>query len=307
MVLSVFAPVALDVPSGGSVAAPPYAYATLTLRLPVALAPVEQVVLACAVSGGAGSLVTTALAPATGTPFSFLRSLDNTTLTVTATADAVTWGATIDLPLTMTPHLALRAAAVVDGTLTCTCASTPAVAPGVSRVFPRYPPSYAATLPLTVLSPALPLAYDVLLEVSPGSVRSAWGGGAPVALPYLMDSAIAGSSRNNATPASPWQSAAAVLGSPTALAALAAAATLPPPAGPNARAFTLTLSGASHLILVGQPQLLPLSSGPPFGATTVVFIGGVVAPVHWVSGDGTLLSIQTPPLGALCANADSIG
>ena len=198
---------------------------------------------------------------------------------------------------------------------------------------PRYRAVQVLQLPTLHLPAQLPLFTDILVEVAPLQFRSAWGsalarlplptralpaapGSASTSPPPPTPSASASSigsgsssrrllaiNASSALNASGWLDRSIVYAFPDAASAALAAVSQPPTPGAW---LSLTLSGATHLILVG-PASHPYSATPAFDAdATTVSLGGKPATVNWVlnqPGGPSLLSVVTPPLSAVCSAA----
>jgi hypothetical protein len=216
--------------------------------------------------------------------------------------------------------------------LSCTVFSTPLLPPDGQPPDPGSLPRYGAatTVALPLAAPPAPAAALLLAAVwaesraVAGAFRVVGGEGAGVALPPLPPPALPARAANaTAAPAAPPALAAsganatapapaddapaswsdpAVGSTPGALAPLyaavravsgggggggGAAAAAPP-------SLYATLSGATHLLL------LLSDASAPFSAAANVSLNGVPCGVNYVSADGRLASVTTPPLSALC-------
>jgi hypothetical protein len=185
--------------------------------------------------------------------------------------------------------------------LTCTVGSQP-VLPLDYTAFPRYGVASTLSLPLVAVPSAQLRLASILLEsrASKGVFRAVGGAGAAAgaaALPPLPPAPT------NSTPG--WDSPlmpfdAARFSAVLALCAPLQGAAAPAPQGAGAAVpLSATLSGASHLLL-----LLPANAPTRFNAATLnVTLGGLPCALNWVAPDGTVASVTTPPLAALCAAA----
>ena len=168
------------------------------------------------------------------------------------------------------------------GALACSVRSVPTPRTQSSDPFPSYPAETLLSAPAFALPPSWPFLGAVLGEssVAAGKFFVLAGGGAggalgvpPCAIPSWSDSNIALC--------------------PAALAAasgLAGAAAL---SAPPSLAFSV--SGSTHLLLAP-----PRKGGPPLSAGLTASLAGVPCITNWVAADGSVASITTPRLAALC-------
>lgn len=153
---------------------------------------------------------------------------------------------------------------------------------------PLYAPLTTVTTELLILRARWPLFSDAVLEMHDAGLKSAWAT-APQALNSLA--AAAQVNISSIEDANAVDDAAAVI-------ALAARS----PAGAR-RPLQVTVTGARNITLVGD-VLQRMRAGPYFTSSTKVYVGAAAATIRWVSSDGSLMRITTPPASAVCSSGD---
>lgn len=176
----------------------------------------------------------------------------------------------------------------------CVVASTAIQTAGAE--YPQYGLATTLTAPARALSTSWPLLDGIVAESrgAPGLFSGIAGVGAGRSFtlpPTVAVVAACASLGGGANGTSPWVSPAL----PACATALAAVKTLEvgARAGGGPPSLSVSQNGATHYILIAR-------AGAGFPATLAASLGGVACAVNWMTPDGALASITTPPLGALC-------
>jgi hypothetical protein len=283
------------------------ATAVVTLPLPPALSEVATLLCAAAPAGlavalGAGA---PALAPCGGGGSGGGAPPAALCVVVPSQADtgAGAQGAVIPLTVTLPGGGALSLADAATARLSCELSSVFGATVLDARLFPRYGILTQLSLPLTVLPARQPLLASVALEsrALAGTFRLMAGVGAGTVLPRLAPPG--GNSSSGSGSDALWDSPSlgAPIGAPLLaplLALLSPLQAAPAVAAAAPAYLAATLSSSAHLLLLlpaGEPLL---STAPP-----MVSLNGAPCAVNWVGGNGTIISVTTPPLAALCGGA----
>ena len=185
---------------------------------------------------------------------------------------------------------ALPPADAAKATLSCELTSTlNGDRPSDPRLLPRFPLRWALSLPLVAFPARQPMLRSMAVEsrTAAGSFRVAAGLGAGTVLPQVpLPSSIA--AWNSPLFASDVAEAglAPLL---SALSQVVGDGGIPAP-------LALTLSASAHVLLLFSPAA-------PVLASLNVSLNSFPCAVNWVAGNGTVVSVTTPPLAAICGSA----
>ena len=163
----------------------------------------------------------------------------------------------------------------------------------------------ASVIEATLLRASWPLLQDVVVHFSGGLTRSAWSH-ETVDLGPSITAYITACYANPYAPSCPDTST--VLDDPTFVETVIASLNLRP--GAPGSAFAVTLTGQTPMTLVADTTFYAKTLGTAaskFTQDTEVLLGGIPCNVSWVSNDGSILHLITPPLAALCSNGDGCG
>jgi hypothetical protein len=243
--------------------------ASVELRLSARPGPDEVLAVICALSP-----------PAAATALAFTP----VALNVTAANFAAVRGAVV-IPIAASAGVG-SGIPVRAATITCAAVST---SPAATRV---YPSSLTLRVPVLALSVSLPLVGDVVLTTRDAAARSVWST-ATLPLASLIGYATA-STAGNVT-----AGAAVELLTQDVAAAIVQAVSIQP--APSGVPFSLVLNGSSLVVLVAATAQSAGAAPARFAAGSRVEFGGANATVAWVSADGRLLAVRTPPFLSVCA------
>jgi hypothetical protein len=248
---------------------PALAAASVELRLSARPGPDEVLAVTCALSP-----------PAAVTALAFTP----VALNVTAANFAAVRG-TVLVPIAAGGG-ASGASPLLSAVLECGAVST---SPAATRV---YPSSLTLRVPVLALSVSLPLVGDVVLTTRDAAARSVWST-ATLPLASLIGNATSSTAGNVTAGA-----AVELLTQDVAAAIVQAVSIQPPPSGVP---FALVLNGSSLVVLVAATAQSAGAVPARFAAGSRVEFGGANATVAWVSADGRLLAVRTPPFLSVCA------
>jgi hypothetical protein len=150
-----------------------------------------------------------------------------------------------------------------------------------------YPAATTLRVPVLALSLTLPLVGDMVLTTRDARARSVWSTAALPLAAVLPNGTAAGARAVGAL-------------TPDVAAAVVRAVSIQPP--PPEATFSLALDGSSTVVFVAATGLAGAANSVPsrFTAGTRVTFGGVEAAVQWITADGQLMAVTTPPLSDVC-------
>jgi len=208
-------------------------------------------------------------------------SLTGANTTVTASSYAAVRGV-VTVGISASPVLP-GGQPVIAATLACSVTSESA---GGATVYA----TTALSVPLLALSIVLPVAGDLVLANRDGAVRSAWSTTSlPLATWTGQDVGGSNSSTNS------------VLASlqPDLATSIAHAVSIQPP--PPGATFRVVFNGQTSLLLVAASANATEGSIPArFSAGSTVTLGSANGTMSWVSPDGRVALVVTPPYAAAC-------
>ena len=307
--LPLLTPLSPKVPSGTTIsitsptlliASWPFLSSSALFSLPTLPSLSETLTLRCDISPSTAAIVS--LQPISSTFSLCSSSISQLCISIPSTSSTLYTPQLIQLLITPLPPQP-STTTPVTALLTCTLSSLPKLPRDLTLPLPYYGISSTLTLPLYLPISAPLLLRSIIAEsrIIPGSFTVIGGVGVGLSLQHLPPSAFVTIAELSNTTL--WSNSS-IATNPvmfnaltTLLASLSSSSTSRP-------WLSTTLTGATHLLL----SLInsTTSSSSRFSNATNVTLNGIPCIINWISIEGTLASITTPSLSALCDSINGV-